>query len=170
MKPEQRPVPTSSKPAQRNQDALKGLAWDIISINFSIKKLHRIRARALNISGPQWKVLLAIADHGAKGGIPVNVVAKTLHVDASFVTMQSKKLETMGLLCRKPCPADARVIQLSLSKASVQQLASVAEQEIALSEFIFGNFCEKELSEFNIKLASIKKRLDKASLKLSLDF
>jgi len=93
-----------------------------------------------------------------------------LHVDASFVTTQSKKLENMGFLSRKPCPADARVMRLALSKASVQQLASVAEQEIALSEFIFQDFCEKELSEFSIKLASIKKRLDKARLKLALEF
>ena len=171
MKPKERTSPASSKLAQRKQDALKRLTWEIISINFSIEKLHRIRARALNISGPQWKILLAISDHeDANDGIPVNVVAKTLHVDASFVTTQSKKLENMGFLSRKPCPADARVMRLALSKASVQQLASVAEQEIALSEFIFQDFCEKELSEFSIKLASIKKRLDKARLKLALEF
>ena len=49
-------------------------------------------------------------------------------------------------------------------------LASLNEQYKTIKEFVFQEFDEKELTEFTTKLAMLKTRLEKACVRLTLDF
>src|SRR5262249_36006680 len=115
-------------------------------------------------------ILIAIADLDKDDGVPVNVVSKLLHVDPSFVTTQSKLLEKKGFLRRRPSISDARVVLMSLTDKTYKQLASLAAQQETLDEFIFEEFDNRELTAFPDNLAALKNRLEKARLKLALDF
>ncbi|NUR10630.1 MAG: MarR family transcriptional regulator, partial [Bradyrhizobium sp.] len=117
-----------------------------------------------------WLILMAISDLDKDDGIPVNVVSKLLHVDPSFVTTQSKLLEKKGLLRRRPSPTDARVVRLSLAEKTQKHIASLNEQYRTIREFVFQEFDENELTEFTTKLATLKNRLEKACVRLTLDF
>src|SRR5215831_1823263 len=154
----------------KNQDQVRSFMWEIASINVHLEELRQFWARALGISGPQWMILMALADLDKEDGVPVNVVSKMLHVDPSFVTTQSKLLEKKGLLRRKPSTSDARVVQMSLTDKTYKQLASLAAQQQALDEFIFEEFDNRELAEFTGKLTALKNRLEKARLKVALEF
>jgi DNA-binding MarR family transcriptional regulator len=153
-----------------NLDIIKRFTWEISSINSYLEELRQVWARTLGISGPQWMILMAISDLDKDEGVPVNVVSKMLHVDPSFVTTQSKMLEKKGLLRRKPSPTDARVVRMSLTDKTQKQLASLAEQYKAIREFVFEEFDEDELAEFTGKLATLKNRLEKACVRITLDF
>lgn len=153
-----------------NLDIIKRFTWEISSINMYLEELRQFWARTLGISGPQWMILMAISDLDKDDGVPVNVVSKLLHVDPSFVTTQSKLLEKKGLLRRKPSPTDARVVRMSLTDKTQKHVASLAEQHKAIREFVFEDFDENELMEFTAKLATLKNRLEKACLRVSLDF
>jgi DNA-binding MarR family transcriptional regulator len=113
---------------------------------------------------------MAISDLDNDDGVPVNVASKMLHVDPSFVTTQSKLLEKKGLLRRRPSLTDARVVRLSLTDKTYKHLANLAAQHDAIDEFVFAEFSENELTEFTNKLAALKNRLEKARLKVALDF
>jgi DNA-binding MarR family transcriptional regulator len=154
----------------RNQDVIRRFIWEIASISVHLEELRQFWAKALGISGPQWMILMALADLDKEDGVPVNVVSKMLHVDPSFVTTQSKLLEKKGLLRRKPSTSDARVVQMSLTDKTYKQLASLAAQQQALDEFIFEEFDNRELAEFTGKLTTLKNRLEKARLKVALEF
>jgi MarR family transcriptional regulator, organic hydroperoxide resistance regulator len=154
----------------RNQDVIRRFIWEIASISVHLEELRQFWAKALGISGPQWMILMALADLDKEDGVPVNVVSKMLHVDPSFVTTQSKLLEKKGLLRRKPSTSDARVVQMSLTDKTYKQLASLAAQQQALDEFIFEEFDNRELTEFTGKLTALKNRLEKARLKVALEF
>ena len=67
-----------------------------------LEEIRQFWAKTLGISGPQWMILMAMADLDKADGVPVNVVSKLLHVDPSFVTTQSKLLEKKGFLRRRP--------------------------------------------------------------------
>lgn len=153
-----------------NLDIIKRFTWEISSINNYLEELRQFWARTLGISGPQWMILMAISDLDKEGGVPVNMVSKLILVDPSFVTTQSKLLEAKGLLRRKPSPTDARVVRLSLTDKTQKHLASLAEQYKAIREFVFEEFDEDELAEFTTRLATLKNRLEKACLRVSLDF
>ena len=151
-------------------DIIRRFTWEISSINSHLEELRQFWARTLGISGPQWMILMAISDLDKEDGVPVNMVSKLLHVDPSFVTTQSKLLEKKGLLRRKPSPTDARVVRMSLTDKTQKHVTSLSEQYRTVREFVFEEFDEDELLEFTEKLATLKKRLEKACVRMALEF
>ena len=152
----------------KNQDAARQFAWEIAAINVHLQEIRYFWAKALGISGPQWMILMALADLDQGEGVPVKVVSKMLHVDPSFVTTQSKMLEKKGFMRRKTSGDDARVVQMSLTDKTYKHIAGLASQQEELNNFIFAEFTDRELSEFTAKLAALKARLEKACLKVSM--
>ena len=121
----------------KNHDIARQFAWEIAAINVHLQEIRYFWAKALGVSGPQWMILMALADMDQGDGVPVNVVSKKLHVDSSFVTTQSKLLEKKGFLRRKTSTEDARVVQMSLTDKTYKQLTALASQQENLNEFIF---------------------------------
>jgi Transcriptional regulators len=169
---------TSAGPARRassrgtttkNQDVIRRFAWAIAAISVRLEELRYFWGKTLGISGPQWMILMALAEIDQDDGVPVNVVSKKLHVDSSFVTTQSKLLEKGGFVRRKTSTEDARIVQMSLTDKTYKHLASLAAQQEALNEFIFSELDDRELGELTDKLAALQNRLEKACLKLVLD-
>src|ERR1700744_1934749 len=113
--PDARPSAHVSNSPAKNQETIRRLNWTIAAMNVHLEELRYFWAKTLGISGPQWMILMALADMDQSDGVPVNVVSKKLHVDSSFITTQSKILEKKGLLRRKVSPADARIVQMSLT-------------------------------------------------------
>src|SRR5215467_3044632 len=151
-----------AKTAGKNQDTIRRFTWVIASISVHLEELRHFWAKTLGISGPQWMIIMALADLDKGEGVPVNAVSKLLHVDPSFVTTQSKLLEKKGFVRRKNSTEDARIVNMSLSDKTYKHLASLASQQEALNEFIFSEFTAGEISDLTAKLASLKKRLEKA--------
>jgi DNA-binding MarR family transcriptional regulator len=152
----------------KNHDIARQFAWEIAAINVHLQEIRYFWAKALGVSGPQWMILIALADLDQGEGVPVKVVSKMLHVDPSFVTTQSKMLEKKGFMRRKTSGDDARVVQMSLTDKSYKHIASLASQQEELNNFIFTEFSERDLSEFVGKLTALKVRLETASLKISI--
>jgi DNA-binding MarR family transcriptional regulator len=115
-------------------------------------------------------IVIALADHDQGDGVAVNVVSKMLHVDPSFVTTQSKLLEKKGFVRRKTATEDARIVKMSLTDKTTKHLAKLASQQDSLNEFIFAELDNRELAELTGKLATLKRRLEKACLKVVADF
>jgi MarR family transcriptional regulator, organic hydroperoxide resistance regulator len=158
----------SDEPAGKNHDIARRFAWEIAAINVHLQEIRYFWARTLGVSGPQWMILMALADLDQGEGVPVKVVSKMLHVDPSFVTTQSKMLEKKGFMRRKTSEDDARVVQMSLTDKAYKHIAGLAAQQEELNTFIFAEFSDRELGEFTAKLTVLKARLEKASLKVSI--
>jgi MarR family transcriptional regulator, organic hydroperoxide resistance regulator len=156
--------------AKKDQDAVRRFSWEIASISAHLDELRQFWAKTLGISGPQWMIVVALADHDQGDGVAVNVVSKLLHVDPSFVTTQSKLLEKKGLVRRKTAAEDGRIVKMSLTDKTSKHLANLASQQESLNEFIFAEFGDHELAELTGKLGAIKRRLEKACLKVVVDF
>jgi len=158
----------SSEFGEKNQDVARQLAWEIAAINVHLQEIRYFWAKTLGISGPQWMILMALADLDEGEGVPVKVVSKMLHVDPSFVTTQSKMLEKKGFMRRKTSGDDARVVQMSLTDKTYKHIAGLTSQQEELNNFIFAEFSDGDLSELTVKLAALKGRLEKASLKVAM--
>src|SRR3981189_754473 len=152
-----------------NHELAQQFTWEIAGINVHLQDLRNFWAKALGVSGPQWMILMAMADLDQGEVVSVKVVSKMLHVDSSFVTTQSKMLEKKGFVRRKTSADDARIVEMSLTDKSYKHMANLASQQEALNEFIFAEFSDRELAEFTGKLASLKNRLEKACLMGAVD-
>lgn len=110
----------------------------IAAINAHLDELRYFWAEKLGVGGPQWMILMALADiDQAREGVPVNLVSKKLHVDASFITTQSRLLEERGFLRRKVSAEHGRAMRISLTDKTCKQLAALAIQQEKLNAFIF---------------------------------
>ena len=149
-------------------DLARQFGWEVAAINGHLQEIRNFWASAIGVSGPQWTILTALSELDQGKGVPVKVVSKMLHVDPSFVTTQSKMLEKKGFMRRKTSGDDARVVQMSLTDKTYKHIAALASQQEELNNFIFGEFSDRELREFTGKLAALKNRLEKASLKVAM--
>jgi len=155
--------------AAKNQDVIRRFTWAVAAVGVHLEELRYFWAKTLGISGPQWMILMALADMDEDDGVPVNVVSKKLHVDSSFITTQSKLLEKKGFVRRRPSTEDARIVQMSLTDKTYKHLANLAAQQEALNEFIFAEFDNRALEEITNKLTSLQTKLEKACAKVTLD-
>lgn len=151
------------------KDIVRRFLWDIASINVHLDKIGHFWAQTLGISGPQWMILMAVADLDRGHGVPVKDVSTMLHVDPSFVTTQSKALEKYGFVRRITSSSDARVVLMSLSDKACKQVANLSSRQELLDKFIFADFDDRTLKDIADQLASLKNRLEKAALKLAAD-
>jgi MarR family transcriptional regulator, organic hydroperoxide resistance regulator len=158
----------SNESGGKNHDIARQFAWEIAAINVHLQEIRYFWAKALGVSGPQWMILMALADLDQGEGVAVKVVSKMLHVDPSFVTTQSKLLEKKGFMRRKTSDEDARVVQMSLTDKSYKHIAGLASKQEELNNFIFAEFSDRELSDFTARLAALKNRLEKALLKVAI--
>jgi DNA-binding MarR family transcriptional regulator len=151
--------------AHTNEDLIRRFTWSIAAIGVHLEELRYFWAKTLGVSGPQWMILMALADLDQGDGVPVNVVSKKLHVDSSFVTTQSKLLEKKGFLRRKTSADDARVVQMSLTDKTYKQMAQLASQQQSLNEFVFAELGGNAFRDITQKLTELSERLEKACLK-----
>jgi hypothetical protein len=61
-----------------DEDTVRRFTWAIASISVHLEELNGFWGRALDISGPQWMILIALAELDQDKGVPVNAVAKKL--------------------------------------------------------------------------------------------
>jgi DNA-binding MarR family transcriptional regulator len=153
----------------KNQEIIRRLNWTIAAMNVHLEELRYFWAKTLGISGPQWMILMALADMDQSDGVPVNAVSKKLYVDSSFITTQSKLLEKKGLIRRKAAAEDARVVRMSLTDRTYKHLANLASQQQTLNEFIYAEFDNDELEGLTDRLINLRDRLEKACMKVALD-
>jgi MarR family transcriptional regulator, organic hydroperoxide resistance regulator len=153
----------------KNRELVSRFFWAIASINVHFQEIRYFWANTLGISGPQWVILMAISDLDKGEGVSVKAVSKMLHVDPSFVTTQSKALEKKGFMRRRASEDDARVVKMSLTDKTYKQIAALASQQESLDDFIFAEMEGRELAELTAKLERLKDRVEKASVKISID-
>lgn len=143
--------------------------WDVISINTHLEEIRSIWARVLNITCPQWLILMAVNDLDQGKGISVREVSAKLHVDPSFVTTQTKHLEKNGFMRREPSKEDARVVLMSLTDKAHKQLANLYSRQVVADNLVFSDFTDRTFHDLNVKLSTIKDRLASAALTIAAE-
>lgn len=161
-----REVPNQGR---RDRELVQTLVWNILSINSHMEDIRYFWAGVLQITGPQWLIVMAVHDLDRGNGVPVREVSAKLHVDPSFVTTQTKALEKNGFMRRKTSSEDARVVLLSLSDKAYKGLANLATRQESVEDYIFGDLSNEELERFTETLTMLRVRLEKASLRLAAE-
>ena len=52
----------SGESGGKNHDVARRFAWEIAAINVHLQEIRYFWARTLGVSGPQWMILMALAD------------------------------------------------------------------------------------------------------------
>jgi DNA-binding MarR family transcriptional regulator len=143
------------------QGAIEAFIRDIVSIHHLREQVALVWAGRLGINAQQWRMLTAISQLDGGSGVALKDIAAKLHVGASFVTVQSRRLATQGLVLRAHSSSDARVVTMSLTHKAHQALSRLASSKASLDDCIFSAVNPYELDDLARKLTRLRQNLAK---------
>ncbi len=139
--------------------ACQMLIYDLFAVGLEMEACRNLVARNLDISGPQYSILMAIARFQGDHGIRASAVADLLNVSAAFITTQTGKLIELGLLEKERNPDDRREVLL---KASASGQPLIDRYSVLIREMNDTLFGELSAEEFQL-LVKLVRRLVKNS-------
>ena len=94
--------------------------------------------RCINVTGPQYNILMTIGQLEGTTGVSVGSVAQAMHVSSAFVTSETGKLSDVGLIRKRPNPEDGRGALLSLAPAGRVKIDRLIAEIRTVNDLFFG--------------------------------
>jgi MarR family transcriptional regulator, organic hydroperoxide resistance regulator len=94
-----------------------------------LEEVRNFWTKVLGIHGPQWMIVMTLRCLDQGEGASVQAIADMLQVNPTFVTSQSRFLESKGLVRRTASGDHAATMILSLTKEARRHLAELASQQ-----------------------------------------
>jgi DNA-binding MarR family transcriptional regulator len=116
----------------------RGLIHDLLTVAARMELAREHLGGRIDVSGPQYSVLMAIAHLEGMRGASVGTVAQALHVSSAFITAETGKLARLGLVLKRTNPADRRGVLLSLAPAGRSQIEHLSAEIRAVNDRVFG--------------------------------
>ena len=114
-------------------------------------------ARRIGITGPQYSVLVAIAQFQGADGVSVGQVAEVLHVSGAFITAETRQLERFGLVIKAINPRDRRGVLLRLTPNGARQMIAISPAIMAINDKFFAPFTRTAFRTFAHSAARLVK-------------
>lgn len=145
-KPFQRPPTVSRRELlEKGSDhRFRQFLYDLSLLSTHQERVRRHCAEQLDITSPQFNILMVIAEYQGECGVSVGMVAEHLHVTDAFITMEVGKLARKQLVLKLPNPNDGRGIQLSLSDAGEVAVVSISPYLRLINDRFFGSLTQEE--------------------------
>jgi len=131
---------TVSRPAllERGSDSrFRQLVYDLLTISVRMETVRTHLARRIGITGPQYSVLVAIAQFQGADGVSVGKVAAVLHVSGAFITAETRELDRLGLVMKAINPRDRRGVLLRLTPKGERQMLALSPAITAVNDKFF---------------------------------
>jgi len=132
--------PTVSRPEllERGSDRrFRQLVYDLLTVATRMDAVRDHLGGRLGITGPQYSIVMAVAQLQGAAGVSVGTVAERLHVTSAFVAAETGKLVRLGLLLKRPNPADRRGVLASLSPKGRLRIDRLAPEIRAVNDLFF---------------------------------
>jgi len=114
------------------------MVYDLFTISTHMQSVRDHVASRIGISGPQYSILMAVAEMQNDVGVSVKRVAEHLHVSGAFVTAETGKLLKLGYLEKRPNPEDRRGVRLTLSARGVEVTRLILPELCRINDIFFG--------------------------------
>jgi MarR family transcriptional regulator, organic hydroperoxide resistance regulator len=150
--------PTVSNPRllhERSDQRFRQMMYDVTLIAEKVQRIRGHLASYLDMTPPQYNIMMAVSHLGAVDGVEVGVIARHLHVSPAFVTMEVKKLTRRKLVEKLPNPADQRSILVRLTAQAEQMVSGLTPLIQEVNDHFFGIMSKEE---FQV-LAQLGRRL-----------
>lgn len=130
------------------------LCFQLYTASRLVTRAYRPLLKPLNLTYPQYLVMMVLWERGAQGELPVSVgeLGEELLLDSGTLTPLLKRMESNGQVSRQRSAQDERVVQVDLTAAGwdlATPAADIPEQLL----------CRQELSGELAMLADLRERL-----------
>ncbi len=133
--------------------AFRVLVDQLLSFGVELRKARETLARALGVTPPQYRILMAIARHAGPEAMSASEVADALGVSLPFVVKQTGLLVEGGRLLKRTDAGDRRRAQLILTRRRVDAIRQLAPTQIALNDALFGGLSRGDVERLSALLS-----------------
>jgi MarR family transcriptional regulator, organic hydroperoxide resistance regulator len=111
---------------------------DLFTIATRMEMVREHLGRRMDISGPQYSIVVAVAHLQGRDGISVGTLAQALHVSSAFIATEGGKLVRRRLLLKRINPLDRRGVLLSVAPAGRLAVDRVSAEIRTVNDLFFG--------------------------------
>ena len=133
---------TISLPALLNNkesdQQFRRLIQDLLTLARRLETARDYFGRRIEVTGPQYNLLMTVAQLEGATGVSIGTVARAIHVSSSFVTAETGKLSDAGLLRKVPNPSDGRSALLKLTPLGRTKVHGLFGEIRAVNDLFFG--------------------------------
>jgi DNA-binding MarR family transcriptional regulator len=133
---------TISLPALLNNkesdQQFRRLIQDLLTLARRLETARDYFGRRINVTGPQYNLLMTVAQLEGATGVSIGAAAQAMHVSSSFVTAETGKLSVAGLLRKVRNPSDGRSALLKLTPPSRTKIHELFGEIRAVNDLFFG--------------------------------
>ena len=133
----------------------RALVQDLLTVARRLEMARDYFGRLIDVTGPQYHLLMTVAQLQGASGIGVGKVAQVMHVSSAFVTAETGKLTTLGLLKKRPNPQDRRGALLSLTQAARLKMDRLIPEIRAVNGLFFGKLDTHSFRELCVGAAAL---------------
>jgi DNA-binding MarR family transcriptional regulator len=116
----------------------RALVHDLLTIASRMDIVREHLGGRMGISGPQYSVLIAVAQLQGETGVSVGAVAQAIHVSSAFIASETGKLAQLGLVLKRTNPSDRRSVLISLAPAGRLRIDRIGAELRAINDLFFG--------------------------------
>lgn len=151
---------TVSKPELLDSDGRSDRGFRQLLYDFSVLGAHLEFARAylasqLDLSSPQYNIVMIIAQYQGTMGVSVSEVAQHLHVSTAFITSEVQRLEERRLVSRRQNPKDGRSVLLRLSEAGEDKVLQIGPKRLLVNDHLFRGLSGRDFRHLARTVASL---------------
>jgi MarR family transcriptional regulator, organic hydroperoxide resistance regulator len=123
---------------KKSDRQFRRLVQNLLTVARRLEMARDYFGRKINVTGPQYNLLMAVAQFEGATGVSVGSVAQAMHVSSSFVTAETGKLSDVGLLRKRPNPSDRRGALIKLTPLGRTKIHGLLAEIRAVNDLFFG--------------------------------
>jgi DNA-binding MarR family transcriptional regulator len=142
----------------KSDHSFRELVYNFFTVASRLEEIRRHLGSRIGVSGPQYTLMMAVAELQGSIGVSVGRVAEYLHVTGTFVTVETGKLSKKGYLKKSLDSQDRRVSRLSIGENGWVALRSLFPELQQVNDLLFDLESRQEFANFCRTLQKMVKR------------
>lgn len=143
-------------------DKFRELVHDLFALASRHEEVRRGHAAVIGLTSPQYTLLISAAHLARNAPVSVRELAAHLRVKATFVTMETNKLQQLGLLVKPRSRHDSRVAEISVTKKGYDLLHELATVQRQVNDQQFANLSREDFEELHRLVRLLVENSDQA--------
>jgi DNA-binding MarR family transcriptional regulator len=131
------------------------LIYRLLVVEERLRRARDFLAQRINLTGPQYTLLITVAYLQGETGIAVRSLARNLRVTSAFITSESQRLIQRGLLLKRTNPSDSRSMLLSVTAAGRRRLDKLVPELRTINDAFFGHVSARSFRAARTFLAEL---------------
>ena len=149
----------------KSDHSFRELLYNFFTISHRLEQVRRYLGSRIGLSGPQYNLMMAVAELQDSTGVSVGQVAEYLHVSGTFVTAEAEKLARKGYINKHHDPKDMRVSRLVIGEKGWIALGSLFPELQQVNDLFFAIDSREEFENLH---RTLKRMVESSQRTLAL--